>query len=298
MPEPSSINNWTLSQTLAWIACRDAGRVDTAYREWRDGHYAPYEPSDWLSGEAYKKRNDEPQSGRLSKEAYEKWRDRRYAPYEPQSDWRSKEALIRDWRSPVAELDEAAQALRRMCKAGDLHCTGREGADGPRCEIASLRWLDLVLTDIAEITVGPQLYDSSADLLAITDRRVGPAFYAVLFVVADVVKAFPGSKESATEPELEKESATEPASANLAPSGAETEADLPPLWRDVKAGLLRMYPVRKPVEATYEILVEGLKGNGVGASRATVAKVIKIMPLSWRGKRRGKRRGKARVTKT
>jgi hypothetical protein len=164
MPESPSINigekaYWTLKQTLAWIAWRDADRVNTVYREWRDRYY------------------------------------------EPQlSDWRSKPPLIWDWRSPADELDGAAQALRQKCEAGALHGAGREGVGGPRREIASLQWPDLMLIDIAGMTAGPQLYDSSADPLAIMSGRVEPAFHDVLFVAADVVKAFPAPGEAEKNP--------------------------------------------------------------------------------------------------
>jgi hypothetical protein len=140
--------HWTLKQTLAWIADRNLDRVNTAYREWRN----------------------------------------RYYEYPQLPDWRSKPPLIWDWRSPVDELDGAAQALRRKCENGALHGTGREGAGAPRREIAPLRWLDLMLVDIAAVTAGPQLYDVDASALAIMDGRAEPIFHDVFFYIAEPVR--------------------------------------------------------------------------------------------------------------
>ena len=99
-----------------------------------------------------------------------------------------------------------------------------------------------MLVDIAGTTDGPQLYDGNANLLAITDRRVEPVFHGVLFDVADVVKAFPAA--------FTEQTADAPEPVPSGADGAEAEADLPPLWRDVKAGLLRLYPVKKEARAT------------------------------------------------
>jgi hypothetical protein len=145
----------TLKQTLAWIADRNLDRVNTAYREWRD----------------------------------------RYYEYPQLPDWRFKHPLLWDWRSPVGELEGAAQALRQKCENGALRGTGREGASGPRLEIALLRWPDLMLVDIAGVTAGPQLYDSSADPLAIMDGGVKPIFHDVLFGAADLLRTFPAPSE-------------------------------------------------------------------------------------------------------
>ncbi len=138
----------TFEQTLAWIADRNLDRINTTYRGWRNRYYAH--------------------------------------PQLP--DWRSKPPLIWDWRSPVDELDGAAQALRRMCENSALHGTGREGAGAPRREIAPLRWLDLMLVDIAAVTAGPQLYDVDASALAIMDGRAEPIFHDVFFYTAEPVR--------------------------------------------------------------------------------------------------------------
>ena len=140
--------HWTFEQTLAWIADRNLDQVNTTYRGWRN----------------------------------------RYYEYPQLSDWRSKPPLIWDWRSPVDELDGAAQALRRECENSALHGTGREGAGAPRREIAPLRWLDLMLVDIAAVTDGPQLYDINAGPLAIMDGRAEPIFHDVLFYIAEPVR--------------------------------------------------------------------------------------------------------------
>ena len=161
--------HWPPEQTLAWIADRSLDRINTTYREWRNGYYE----------------------------------------YPQLPDWQSKPPLIWDWRSPVDELHDAAQALWR--EAGALHGTGREGGR-PRRGIGQLWWPDLMLVDIAGKTDGPQLFDRSANLLAIMDGRVEPIFRDVLFNAAAVMRAFPppGKAEEDSEPsEVKKASFTE-----------------------------------------------------------------------------------------
>ena len=227
MPDSYPTKYWTLEQTLAWIAHRDPDRVNTAYKEWRDFYYEPR-----------------------------------------RSGWLIKDPLIWDWRSrPVDELDRAAHALRQKCQAGALHGTGREGVGVDRSEIALLRWPDLMLVDIAGTTAGPQFYDSSVDLLAIENRRVGPTFHDVLFTVAYALKAFPTS-------------------AGQSPATTDDPEPPTPTQREVKQALLDLYPNGIRAQDTIDRMLDQLSSERkVIVGRATLVRTLRYMPTGWRRKR-------------
>ena len=255
---------WGHEQALAWVADRSLDRVNTAYREWRD----------------------------------------RYYEYPQLSDWDSKPPLIWDWRSPVAELDGAAQALRRKCENGALRGTGREGASRPRREIAPLQWPDLMLVDIAGVTGGPQLYDRGADPLATMNGRAEPLFRDVLFSVDEILTVFPLSLEAkgpveTVEPAEVAEPAklaglteiAEPATpkvlveaiepvdvAKPATPPAQTRMQ-PPL--ETAATLLHIYPKGRGSD-NYNVMLDKLAGYHLIVGRSTLVRALRMLGPNWR----------------
>jgi hypothetical protein len=125
-----------------------------------------------------------------------------------------------------------------------------------------------MLVDIAGVTAGPQLYDSSADPLAIMNGRVGPIFHDVLFAAADLLAAFPASGGEA------------PPKLKGAKSAPPVQAPRKPLLLDkVVETLPRYFPAGRGERDTYRVILARFKQEGVTVSETTLKRAFRR--LGW-----------------
>jgi hypothetical protein len=125
--------------------------------------------------------------------AYKEWRDRHYGwpPkaaeadgfYQRLNEQRRTDPLIRDWRSPVPDLDELLAGIRRDLANGAIVISGQRVLGAERQDVGKEGSLDLMLW---ETFGGLRFFDRSAYLPAVLDGTASDAIHAVLFKPAPI----------------------------------------------------------------------------------------------------------------